>query len=73
MVTLPDPVIIPTDPEERRMIASASNERLKVIRDAMLGKMDTLIHGRSTPRSPGLRRLFNLGNIFRGDRSRLLR
>jgi hypothetical protein len=44
MITLPDPVIIPTDPEERRqMIAGASDERLKVIRDAVLGKMDKLI------------------------------
>jgi hypothetical protein len=44
MVTLPDPVFIPTDPEERRrMIAGASDERLKVIRDAVLGKMDKLI------------------------------
>jgi hypothetical protein len=36
MVALPDPVIIPTDTEERRqMIAGASDEQLKVIRDAV--------------------------------------
>jgi hypothetical protein len=50
MVDPPDPVIIPTNPEERRqMIANASDERLKEIRDAVLARMNSLIFEEPRP------------------------
>jgi hypothetical protein len=50
MVTPADPVIIPTDPEERRqMIAGASDERLKEIYDAVHSRMNSLIFEEPRP------------------------
>jgi hypothetical protein len=50
MVTPPDPVIIPTDPEERRqMIAGASDERLKELCNAVQARMHSLVFKEPRP------------------------